>query len=111
MEGLAGYRAAIKRVIQDYAQFKPSIGDIEIETVFDEKSDHYEMLYIGWEGPRRVHGTVIHIDIRDGKVWIHYDGTHDGVAEDLVAAGVPRDHIVIGWHAPELREHTAYARA
>ena len=65
------------------------------------------MLYIGWEGPKRIHGTVIHIDIHEGKIWIHHDGT--GVAEDLVAAGVPRDHIVLGWHTPELRKHTPYA--
>ena len=109
MDRLAEFRAAVKQVISDYAQFKPSLGEIEVETVFDENSDHYEMLYIGWEGPKRVQGTVIHIDIRDGKIWIHHDGTSTGVAEDLVAAGIPRDHIVLGWHAPELRKHTAYA--
>lgn len=109
MGGLDEFRAIIKRVIGEYAQFKPSIGEIDVETVFDENSDHYEMLYIGWEGKKRIHGTVIHIDIRDEKIWIHHDGTESGVAEDLVAAGVPRDHIVLGWHSPELRKHTAYA--
>ncbi len=109
MERLAEFRAAVKRVIEEYAQYKPSIGAIEVETVFAEEHDHYEMLYIGWEGPKRVHGTVIHIDIRDGKIWIQHDGTSAGVAEDLVAAGIPRDLIVIGWHTPELRKHTAYA--
>ncbi len=109
MDRLAEFRAAVKKVIGEYAQYKPSVGEIEVETVFDEANDHYEMLYIGWEGPKRVHGTVIHIDIRGGKIWIHHDGTATGVAEDLAALGIPRDHIVLGWHAPELRKHTAYA--
>lgn len=108
MDRLAEFRSTIKRVIQDYAH-KPSVGDIEVETVFDENSDHYELLYFGWQGHKRIHGTVIHIDIRDGKIWIHFDGTESGVAEDLVAAGIPHDHIVLGWHSPELRKHTAYA--
>ncbi len=109
MDRLAEFRAAVKKVISEYAQYKPSIGEIEVETVFDEASDHYEMLYIGWEGRKRVHGTVIHIDIRGDKIWIHHDGTSTGVAEDLAALGIPRDHIVLGWHTPELRKHTAYA--
>lgn len=108
MDTLDEFRMAIKRAIADYAQYKPSIGEIEVETVFDEKTDHYEMLYIGWEGPRRVHGTVIHIDIRDDKIWIHYDGTESGIANDLIAAGVPRERIVLGWHAPSLRQHPEY---
>jgi hypothetical protein len=108
MERIEQFRRAVTQVIREYAQYKPSIGEIEVETVFDEENDHYEMLHIGWEGPKRVHGTVIHIDIRDGKIWIQFDGTSTGVAEDLVEAGVPRDQIILAWHTPKLRQHGSY---
>lgn len=104
MDRVAEYREIIKRVLADYAQYKPSIGEIDVELVLDEVNDHYEMLYIGWEGPKRVHGTVIHLDIRDKKIWLHHDGTESGVANDLIAAGIPRSDIILGWQEPELRE-------
>ena len=63
----------------------------------------------GWDGVRRVHGSVIHIDIKDGKVWIQYDGTSRPVATELVAAGIPKEHIVLGFHPPDVRRHTEFA--
>ena len=49
------------------------------------------------------------MDIKDGKVWIQHDGTEDGIAEELVEAGVPREHIVLAFHPPDVRKHTPYA--
>lgn len=66
---------------------------------------------VGWDGAQRVHGSVVHIDIIDGKVWIQRDGTKHGIAEELVAAGIPRDHIVLAFHPPDLRQYTDYAGA
>ena len=66
-------------------------------------------MYAGWNGPYRIHGSVLHVDIRDGKVLIQYDGTEDGVAEELVKAGIPRDRIVLAFKPPEVRKFTDYA--
>lgn len=49
------------------------------------------MLHVGWDGVRRLHGSVVHIDIIDDKVWIQYDGTSQPVAEALLEAGILRD--------------------
>ncbi len=65
----------------------------------------------GWHDPRRIHGCLIHIDIINGKVWVQRDGTEHGIATELVAAGIPKDHIVLGFHPPEVRQHTEYAVA
>jgi hypothetical protein len=53
----------------------------------------------------------VHIDIRNGKVWIQQDGTEDGIAEALVEAGIPRDHIVLAFKPPEIRPYTDFAAA
>ena len=47
----------------------------------------------------------------DGKVWIQRDGTEQGIAGDLVQAGIPKDHIVLGFHPADIRQHTEYAVA
>jgi ketopantoate reductase len=111
MEELKHYRKVIRELIEDYARNKPSIGDIEVEMVLDERNDHYELIHVGWHKDYRVHGAVLHIDIRGGKVWIQHDGTDDIVAERLVEAGIPKDRIVLAFKPPEIRPHTGYAVA
>jgi hypothetical protein len=38
-------------------------------------------------------------------------GIEDGITDELVAAGVPKDHIVLAFHPPQVRAHTGYALA
>ena len=108
MDQLERYREIVRRLIEDYAACTPAYGDIRTEAVVDREHDHYEVIQVGWNGGRRVHGSVIHIDIRDGKVWIEYNGTDARIAEELVAAGIPRNDIVLGFHPAEVRQLTGY---
>jgi hypothetical protein len=105
----AHYRELIKEIIQFYAQRKPSVGDIETEVIFDESNDHYELIHSGWSHLYRVHGAVIHIDIRNGKIVIQHDGTPDAIAEILVERGVPHHDIVLAFKPPEIRPDTGFA--
>ena len=50
--------------------------------------------------------AVIHIDIRDGKVWIEYNGTDAEIGAELVAAGIPKEDIVLGFQPAEIRPLT-----
>jgi hypothetical protein len=109
MDRVEPYRDIIKRILRDYAAFDPGSGDVEAEMVFDDERGHYELLYTGWKEWRRVHGTVIHVDLRGDKVWIQHDGTEDGIASQLVAAGIPREQIVLAFQHPSRRKHTPYA--
>ncbi|HDN26052.1 MAG TPA: hypothetical protein ENG03_02940 [Thioploca sp.] len=49
------------------------------------------------------------MDIINDKLWIQRDDTEDGVAQELVNAGIPKDQIVLGFHPAEVRPHTEYA--
>jgi hypothetical protein len=109
MDRVAEYREIAKRIIREYAAFDPSTDNVEAETIFDDEHGHYELRYTGWDGSRRVHGSVIHVDLRDGKLWIQHDGTSDGIAGQLEEAGVPREHIVLAFQHPSRRKHTPYA--
>jgi len=111
MEQINYYRETIRKLIQEYAQYQPSRGDVQIEVIFDEANDHYELIYSGWNGPYRIHGSVLHLDIRNEKIWIQHDGTEDGIANELVKAGIPHDRIVLAFKSPSLRRHTDFAVA
>ena len=52
---------------------------------------------------------MLHLDIRDGKIWIQHDGTYDGIANALVEAGIPRDRIVLAFKPPDIRQYTGFA--
>jgi hypothetical protein len=105
------YRAIVRQVINKYAQLKPSHGDIRTEAIIDPEHDHYELVHVGWDGPIRIHGSVIHIDLIGEKVWVEHDGTSAGVVDDLEEAGIPKEHIVLGFKSPRMRKYTGYAVA
>ena len=111
MDTVEQYREIIKRVLIDYAKIPYSYGEIDFEHVFDRDTDRYLLMISGWEGPRRVHGCLLHIDIINDNVWIQRDGSEHGIALDLEEAGIPKDRIVLAFQPPYIREHTDYAVA
>jgi hypothetical protein len=111
VDTIVRYRSVVRQLLQEYSRYRPSHGEIVTELVVDPERDHYELLHVGWDGPRRVHGAVIHIDIIDGKVWIQHDGTSDGIAEELVERGIPREAIVLGFRPPHVRGYSGFAVA
>jgi hypothetical protein len=66
-------------------------------------------MLVGWQGGKRVHGSLIHVDIIDGKFWVQRDGTERGIARDLLDAGIPRDRIVLAFRSEELRKESEFA--
>lgn len=111
MDGLETFRDTVERVLTEYAEFLGDDGVSVCELVFDRRRDHYLLVEVGWEDGYRVYGTLLHIDLIDGKLWIQHDGTEDGVAEDLVAAGVPKHSIVLAFRPASLRALTEFAVA
>jgi hypothetical protein len=59
-------------VIEQYAARRPSHGQIDIDAIVDVEKDHDEVVQVGWDNERRVHGSVIRLDVIDGKVWIQH---------------------------------------
>lgn len=111
MDRIENYRQIICNVLSAYLDLRYANAEIQNEAVFDRENDRYMIVSIGWDGVKRVHGSLIHIDIINGKIWIQRDGTEHGIARELVAAGIPKDQIVLGFHTPDVRSHTEYAAA
>lgn len=110
---LTQYRALIKQILSHYAEIFNRHPDPDEETVvvFDEEHDHYFLHTIGWKGTKRVWNTTVYVRLRNGKFWIEIDWLEDGIATDLLSAGVPKENIVLAFHHPEIRPLTEFAPA
>ncbi len=110
MDKVEKYRKIIEKILTEHANQPYSHDDIKSQTVFDRENDRYLLVDVGWRKKRfRVHGTLVHVEIIDGKIWIQYDGIEGGIADDLEREGVPKSDIVLAFHEPELRKYTEYA--
>ncbi|MCC3406490.1 MAG: XisI protein [Microcoleus sp. PH2017_10_PVI_O_A] len=111
MDTIADCRQIVKGIINEYSGFFDSESEVQSQVIFDLENDCYMLLSIGWFQGRRIHDCVIHMDIIDGQVWIQANNTDRSIAEELVAAGIPPQLIVLGLQPPEVRAYTAYGVA
>jgi hypothetical protein len=106
------YRQYIQKLLSERAdrisKSKKS-DEFQVQTIFDTERDHYQLLYVGWRGNKREFGCVLHLDIKDGKIWIQHDGTEIGIANQLVELGVPKQEIVLAFHEPSVRQFTNFS--
>lgn len=111
MDKLNHYREAVQKLLTDYVKVPISNGEIELQAVFDTQRDHYQVMNVGWDGHRRVHGCVLHLDIKDGKIWVQHNMTETPIAQELIKIGVVKEDIVLGFQAEYMREYTGFGIA
>ncbi len=99
----------IEGIFQDMTPPDHRDGGVEYQWLFDRERYHYQLLLNGWDGNKQILGIVVHIDVKDDLIWLQKDNTDYGVAEALVNAGIPKDKIVLGFHAPHKRPYTGFA--
>jgi hypothetical protein len=111
MDRLNHWREILEQTLQSYAALPYPYENVLTYVVVSRDHNHFFLMHEGWQGNQRMHGIVVHAEIREGLIWMHYDGIEDSTTADLVAAGVPKESIVLAFHPPYLREHTGYAIA
>lgn len=111
MEKITHYSAILERIIADEAERVSTQSDVEVCVICDPFRHHYQLLYLGWQGINRVFSPLIHLRIHNDKVWIEQDGTEDGVATRLLAAGLSHEEIVLAFYSPQKRPFTDFAVA
>ena len=110
MGKLDTYRQHIQLLLRKRAEIKSANPAIETQLVFDTERDHYQIVHTGWKNnAKRLYGCVVHVDIKDDKIWIQHDGSELAIAEQLVELGVPSQDIVLAYHAPHVRQYTEFA--
>lgn len=113
MDQLTFLRQNVTVVLEDLADWynQTPANTVKTYPIFDKERDHYLLLDVGREQHKRIRSIVVYIRIANNKVWIEEDWTDDGVADDLVDAGVSKSNIVLGFKPLELRPFTEFAVA
>ncbi|MFM7220932.1 MAG: XisI protein [Nodosilinea sp.] len=113
MDKLTEYPKLIKRILTEYVELSNRHPNPDIETflIVDEAKSHYIWMNLGWQNGERVTGMTVYVRVRNSKFWIEEDWTEDGIANDLVRAGVPKEDIVLAFHEPKMRQYTEFAVA
>ena len=111
MDKLAEYSQLIKHILTEYIELcnRHPNPDIETFLIADEAKAHYIWMNLGWQNGERITGMTVYVRIQDCKFWIEEDWTEDGIATDLVRAGVPKEDIVLAFHEPKMRQYTEFA--
>jgi len=102
------YQEAIEKIIKDCSEMVVREGT-EVEIIRDRSAGHYLIIIVGWNDQFRVYGSLVHIDLKDDKIWIQQDRTDTGIAKELVEAGVPKSDIVLAFKSAFARKFTEYA--
>ncbi|MBD2180937.1 XisI protein [Aerosakkonema funiforme] len=111
MAKIETYREYIQKLLIKYGNYKLDAEEVEVQLIFDTKRDHYQILDIGWERYDRIYNCVMHLDIKNEKIWIQRNTTDIQIAKELVEMGVPKEDIVLGLHPPYKRQYTEYGVA
>jgi len=108
MENVVGYREIIHRLLEEYRTFLAELTktDVDTEILCDDTHGQYMVMRIGWRAEIRVHRPVFYLRLKDGKIHVEEDWTKEGIANELMQAGVPASDIVLSFTPPDLRSET-----
>ena len=111
MDRLIFFREVIPKVLQYYIDHQDSLGEVQTSLIISQDQNHFLLMDDGWQGKSRAYGVFVHAEIRNSKIYIQQDGTEEVITDDLLAAGVETQEIVLAFHPPEVRQHTGLAIA
>jgi rRNA processing protein Krr1/Pno1 len=111
MDKVTSYRRIVQELLSEYGGYKPHFPEIERQIIFDTERDHYQIVNSGWRNEERTYGCSLHLDIKNGKIWIQQNLTEIDVAGELRARGVAQEDIVLGFLSPWTRQHSEFAAA
>ena len=115
MDKLEYYRTTIKQILTGYYEMTVpgaiALDELEPEhrLAFDEERDQYLWFRSGWDGKKRLRHITMYLRIKEGKIWVEEDWTNLCVVDDLLAAGISKGDIVLGFHHPSKRGLTEFA--
>ncbi|MDJ0726964.1 MAG: XisI protein [Prochloraceae cyanobacterium] len=106
MDKVTAYRQYIQDFLTEQTKGKVIGGDIETEIIFDLERDRFLLIDLGWKEHQRIYNCVIHLEIRDNKIWIQRNQTDRPIADVLISMGVASEDIILGLQPPYIREYT-----
>ena len=109
MDKLTQFYNLIYPILKEYAALPYYDKNLQHKLVISDDKRDYLLMTIGWKDDVKIHGCVVHLEIINDKIWIHRDGLEDGIADDLLRAGISKSEIVLAFHPPKVRHFTEFA--
>ncbi len=114
MDKTARFQELMHCLLQEYYEWHSqakSNADTELVVICDDSNKHYQLLRLGWRGEDRVRSQIFYVRIKNQKLWIEEDWTEEGIAVELMRAGVSKEDIVLAFNPPMVRQYTEFAVA
>ncbi len=111
MDKIATYRSILKKEFQRLAalEFIDQPG-LKHHLVINSDEADFILLVTGWDrGEDYEYGVVYHVEIKDGKVWIHEDNTDYAIGDRLEELGIPPEDIICVYMEPDAVEKAMQA--
>lgn len=108
MERVNQLKAVVKNVLTRLIDEGQARGEL-LYPIFDDENGRYQLMSHGWRGENRFFGILLHLEVHDDKIWIEQDGIETGIANELLAYGLEKSDIVLGFHSPYMRQFMDYA--
>ncbi|CAN5229005.1 hypothetical protein BH20ACI1_BH20ACI1_20960 [soil metagenome] len=107
------YKQLVKKILNRYVEIdrQQQQKGIDYFLIADDVQGHFLWTSLGWSNGKRARYVHAHLRIKDEKIWIETDLTEEGIATDLLNAGVPKEDIVLAFHEPSMRKYTEFALA
>ncbi len=112
MDKTLKYQKIIIDLLNEFSEFWQSKRGVKNQVMADKDNHIYQLTMFGWQnGKRYVHLIAFHLEIINGKIWIHQNNTEAMIADELMEKGVAREDIVLGFIEPEARVYSGFAAA
>lgn len=105
------YRTIMQKVLEHHAALPAEPQNVESVPICDLVHDNYLLMDI-FPNPKGSAGhIVVHLRLKDGKVRVERDGIEDGIAQDLIEAGIAPEDIVFTYYGNEPETYYQLAAA
>lgn len=92
----AHYADILKPTLQEATRDQPRVQAIKVYPVCDTETGHFLVLATGYDTQRWMDSIIFHARLLDRLIVIELDNFEDGLTEDIIAAGIPAEHIISG---------------
>ena len=111
VDKLNHYRQVLQQVIEHHAGMPAEPAHIESLPICDAVHGDYLLMDVD-RSPKGCPGNiVVHLRLKDGKVHVERDGIEDGIAQDLIDAGIAPEDIVFTFYGNEPASYPELAAA
>ena len=109
MDTVKKYQEIIINLLSDFTSKGLANPGLEKQLIADNERNRFQVIVFGWENrDKLVNSVLIHLEIKDGKIWIQQNWTEVEIAKELMDKGVPKSDIVLVFLPEYMRADTEF---